>query len=170
MSDDLNQVTPREFPPWGRRQVLEPRGTRAPLARFTRFGCVGLTGFVIDLGVLHLAMGSFGINPYVGRSLSFLCAVAVTWMLNRHWTFADRSRGTIPAEFGRYLVASAGAGTANLLVYTGLLASMPVISVTPGWAVVAGTVSGLLINFVSYDRAVFSRSNPTASAKHGATS
>lgn len=52
------------------------------LAQFARFALVGTIGFLTDVTVLVIGM-RLGAGPYIARVISFLCAVAVTWLLNR---------------------------------------------------------------------------------------
>src|SRR5687768_4866527 len=63
--------------------------SRGPLLRFA---LVGGVGFLIDCAVLTLLMRSAGLSAWQARIPSFASAVAATWLLNRHLTFADRAR------------------------------------------------------------------------------
>ncbi|WP_431268985.1 GtrA family protein [Dankookia sp. P2] len=57
--------------------------------KLLRFGVVGIAGFVVDSGMLTVAI-ALGLGPWLGRVLSYLAAATTTFALNRAWTF----RGT----------------------------------------------------------------------------
>jgi len=60
------------------------------IPELAKFGVVGLTGAVIDLGgadYLHVHMG---IGPMVAKGLSITAATVVTYLGSRFWTFRHR--------------------------------------------------------------------------------
>ena len=52
------------------------------------FGIAGTLGFFVDAGVVSVLVHGLDWNPYAARAVSFLCAVATTYVFNRHITFA----------------------------------------------------------------------------------
>jgi putative flippase GtrA len=111
------------------------------------FALVGGIAFAVDIGVLYVAMGVLGI--YWGRATSLLCAVFVTWLLNRHLTFKERLSGlSLFGEFSRYLVVMMGGGTLNYLLYAALTATFETVAAQPVWGVAAGSSAGMLFNFI----------------------
>jgi len=127
-----------------------------------RFALVGIGGLLVDLLVLYLAMAA-GAGWYGGRALSFLCAVAATWQINRRFTFhaSASSRPGARAlwhEWWRYLLAMSGGGALNygtysLLVY---LAPGPIpLALLPTVGVCAGSLAGMSANFLGARYFVF---------------
>ena len=66
--------------------------TKSTVSQFLRFGFSGSVGFLVDVAVLYLAM-AIGADFYLGRGISFFCAVFATWQINR--TFAFKPSGSM---------------------------------------------------------------------------
>lgn len=116
------------------------------ISQLARFAGVGAVGFVVDVLVLYgLLWASLGY--LVGRLGSFLCAVWVTWRLNRRYTFRARSRQSRFREWLDYLFASLGGGAVNLGTYTLVMDAFPHHFVLPLIAVGLGSLAGLIVNF-----------------------
>ncbi|MEQ1438718.1 GtrA family protein [Fontimonas sp. SYSU GA230001] len=128
---------------------------RSDAARLARFAVVGAIGFVVDAGVLHGLLAGLSLNPYLARVPSFLSAATVTWLLNRHWTFADRRGSARATEWGRYLLTMLGGGAVNYAVYAGLLATLPLVARWPVLGVAAGSLAGMMVNYLGADRWIF---------------
>lgn len=124
--------------------------------QLVRFAIAGVVGFVVDAGVLYLALW-MGLGYFAGRAVSFLCAVVTTWLINRTYTFHGHRERSIVAEFGHYLVAMALGGIVNYAVYSAVVVSAPKGALTPLLAVAAGVAAGMSINFVSARFWVFRR-------------
>jgi len=56
---------------------------------FARFAVAGACGFATDAAVLSVLVHNLHMDPHQARFFSFACALAVTWTINRLWTFAD---------------------------------------------------------------------------------
>lgn len=123
--------------------------------RFLRFAIVGTLGFVVDAGILQWLMGAGGLDPYIARVPSFLAAATTTWLLNRHWTFFDRRSPGRAGEWGRYLVTMLYGGALNYATYASLLASLPVVVRWPVLGVAAGSLVGMIANYLVADRWIF---------------
>jgi len=122
------------------------------LKRFLRevllFATAGLLGFVADAGVLYLLIERLG--PYYSRAISFLCAVVTTWLFNRFVTFRGRNSGySLWIEFIAYLGSMFTGGGINLGVYGVLVGRLPSTLGFPLLALVAGTLSGMIVNFAA---------------------
>lgn len=85
-------------------ELIKRRGFR----QFIKFGIVGLTGTVVDLGIYNLLAVLLGYNIYIARVISFTLAATNNYILNRKWTFhSDDNK--IAAEYGKYFfIASVG--------------------------------------------------------------
>lgn len=87
------------------------------------FGAVGLTGYVVDVGLFNVLRfagepGLLADKPITAKVLSVLVATVVTYLGNRHWTWRHRSRGPVRREAVLFFVFN-GVG---LLISAGCLA------------------------------------------------
>ncbi len=120
------------------------------------FGLVGVVGFIVDAGVLYLCKSVLGL--YIGRLVSFVCAVFVTWLLNRQFTFRQRESGlSLTREFGRYFVSMLGGGVVNYTTYALLVYFVTIITMQPVWGVAAGSLAGMMVNYLLAKFFVFSK-------------
>ena len=122
------------------------------------FGIVGVIGFVVDAGVLYLCKSALGL--YLGRLVSFACAVFATWLLNRQFTFKHRESGvSLVREFGRYFVSMLGGGAVNYATYAALVYFVTSVAMQPVWGVAAGSLAGMMVNFLLAKFFVFSKTS-----------
>jgi putative flippase GtrA len=78
------------------------RGAR--LRRFLRYCVVGGLGTVVHFGVTMLLVEQFRVDAVVATVIGFLCALAVSFALNRSWVFA--SRVAVAPGLARYTAVS----------------------------------------------------------------
>lgn len=131
------------------------RSKSRPSLAFVRFALVGMVGFVADSGMLSLGL-VLGLGHYVGRLISFLLAVTLTWTLNRRFTFGVGLRPSW-GEWLRYVFSNSAGGLTNLAVYTLLVTTSHVVYARPVLGVALGSIAGLLINFRLSQKLVFQR-------------
>lgn len=123
--------------------------------QFLSFAAVGAAGFVVDASTLWLAQAA-GAGPLLGRGISYLAAATFTWNCNRKITFVDATPN--PAlQWLRFLAANAVGGAVNYAVYAALILGVGFFGVHPTLAVAAGSLSGLVLNFVLSRKYVFRR-------------
>jgi putative flippase GtrA len=150
-------------PPHWRERVnsLGPARLRL-IGEVIRFGVVGVAGFVVDAGVLTLALHA-GAGPWAGRVFSYLAAASVTFGLNRSWTFrtADRSR-PVAQDWGVFLIVNLVGFACNYGTYAALIAGVPVVRQFPVLGVAAGSLAGMAGNFLLSRRYVFRSRYETA--------
>lgn len=125
--------------------------------QFLSFSMVGAFGFLVDAGVLSLALLS-GFGFYTGRFGSYLVAATFTWFCNRTFTFKAAKDTGHRAEWIRFVLWNAVGGAANFGVYALLIAQGGVFVRIPALAVAAGSLSGLIINFLVSKLFVFRES------------
>ena len=77
---------------------------RRPLCRFLAVGLVGLSVDALVFSIFHDA----GLSRALARAISLAVATAVTWRLNRSFTFAATGRRQ-RIELGRYAAVVLGA-------------------------------------------------------------
>jgi putative flippase GtrA len=120
------------------------------------FAIAGVIGFVVDAGVLYMALAS-GCGYFFGRGVSFTAAVWATWRINRRFTFSANSHGSPWNEWWRYLLAMLGGGVVNYAAYSAVVMSMPRNAMLPLYAVATGSITGMMINFLTAKLWVFSK-------------
>ncbi len=147
---------------------MTPLNRRAPFDRLSaaqlqllgemvRFGVVGTVGFVVDAFVLTVGLRA-GTGPWLGRALSYVVAVTVTFSLNRAWTFrtADRSR-PVTQDWGLFALVNLAGFACNYGTYAALIAGVPLVREFPVLGVAAGSLAGMAGNFLLSKRYVFGR-------------
>lgn len=80
-----------------------------------KFGLVGGSGYLINLGVFALLAGSLGVHHIAAALGAFCVAVANNFLWNRHWTFGP---GDGPAHFqaARFFTVSLASLGLNIAV------------------------------------------------------
>ena len=147
---------PHPLPPPSRGGGVLKRFMLSQTARqFFKFGLVGLAGFVVDWGMLHVGIDRLGLGRIAAAFFSFPFAVMATWLGNRLYTF----RGARHMPMGQQLVRFAmicfvglvfNRGTYSLLVeYVPLAHQFPVLGL------LGGTCAGMFFNFFASRKHVF---------------
>jgi putative flippase GtrA len=130
-----------------------------------RFGVVGLINTAVDLTVLNTLiflthMGRNGIWFSFFKAISFLVAVLNSYLINHSWTFGRSAGRRGMAQVGQFLVVSLFGAVVNVssasYVATFISTSYGIERYWPSVAVLAGTASGLIFNFLGYKYIVFS--------------
>jgi putative flippase GtrA len=88
-----------------------------------RFLMVGLVGLLTDATV-YTVCSQAGLPDAAARAISLAAATAVTWLLNRAFTFGASPRSAL-AESLRYALVALGAQGFNYLLFLGLRAAVP---------------------------------------------
>lgn len=140
-----------DIPVWAAR--LGPARFRLAV-ELLRFGVVGVAGFVVDAATLTAAI-ALGLGPWFGRVLSYLAAATTTYALNRAWTFRGAARGRPVRQWALFLAVNLVGFAFNYGTYATLLASVPLVAAHPVLGVAAGSLAGLVGNFVLSRRFVF---------------
>ena len=119
------------------------------ISEIVRFGISGVAGFVVDAGIVLLVTRVLGLGPIVAQVIAFTVAVTVTWLINRHWTFAEHSSENWLHEWTRYVAANSVGAAVNNGVYVILVLTVALFSKTPVLGVAVGSVAGMGFNFSS---------------------
>ena len=82
-------------------------------------------------------------------------AASFNWAVNRIWTFRGLSTGSAPAQWGRFLAVNLLGFALNRGTYFILVSLSPFVAEHPVFAVAAGAVAGLAVNFDLSRRLVF---------------
>ena len=72
--------------------------------RFLKFSFVGITGTVVDFGVLNLARLVFGIPLVWSQGISFTFAVINNFLWNRYWTYPESRSKDAPRQLAQFIV------------------------------------------------------------------
>lgn len=115
-------------------------------SQFVRFAIAGVVGFVVDAGVLYLALAC-GLGFFAGRIVSFMAAVWVTWRINRRHTFRERAERSVWVEWWRYLLSMLGGASVNYAAYSVVVLTVHGSRLVPLIAVACGSVAGMFVNF-----------------------
>jgi putative flippase GtrA len=135
------------------------------IPELAKFGVVGATGAVIDLGGADYLHVHLGVEPLIAKALSLTAATVVTYLGSRFWTF--RHRVSLPLLRGGALFA--------VLNVIGLAIAEVVIAATTyglgltselayNAASVVGTGLGTIFRYFSYKKWVFLADVPAAEA------
>jgi len=133
----------------GLMRLLDP----ALIRQFLRFGTVGGIGFVIDTAVVYALRGALGL--YGAGMVSYLVAASCNWALNRVWTFRGLGEGPAHRQWARFMAANLVGFVLNRGTYAILVTWVPLCARQPVFAVAAGSVAGMFVNFALSRRVVF---------------
>lgn len=124
------------------------------------FGLAGGVGFVVDSTVLLLCLRALELGPLHSRAISFLCAMVVTWQMNRRFTF--ESAEPLLGEFARFVAANSVGAAINVAVYTAVILFLGSKGAIPVIGVALGSLAGMTVNFTLSSWLVFRRNRPLA--------
>ena len=97
-------------------------GARQPdnWVQLLRFGLVGVSGYVVNLGVFALLTQALSLHHALAAVGAFCVAVLSNFYWNRHWTFRA-STGHAGFQAIRFFTVSLAALAVNLLVLEALI-------------------------------------------------
>ena len=162
--DNLDAAFGRLEPALARTGELKAALLARADPEFIRFVVVGGLGFVMDTSLLQVFL-RLGLGYYTGRIPSFLIACAVTWVINRLWTFkAGRQTGKARSA-ALYLGVQCVGWAANLSIYGLCLLLFPWLKQWPEimLPLVLGAGAGMVVNFLGSKHLAFRARAPLAS-------
>ena len=129
---------------------------RQLLPELAKFGVVGATGAVVDLGGSAVLYGTFHFGPLKAKAIALTAACVVTYLGSRFWTFRHRENQPLARELALFIVLNG----------IGLLIAEVVIAVTTyavgkqdqlayNAASVIGTGLGTIFRYWAYRKWVF---------------
>ena len=119
---------------------------------------VGGIGFLIEAVILTALTQFAAWSPWLARVPSFIAAVLATWALNRRHTFPERGLPRRSLEAFYYMAIQTAGVTINLAIYSGCLVLLPQLTRFPVIALAAGSIGGLVSNYLLSSRLLYSRS------------
>jgi putative flippase GtrA len=102
-------------------RILQHPRLRRHFSQGWRFGVVGATGAVVDLGVLSTLVSRLMWNPIAARMISMSFSLTIVFLCNRAFTFKSRRSGTVVSQIKRFLLAYASGIILNFALYTSFL-------------------------------------------------
>jgi putative flippase GtrA len=117
----------------------------ATLVQFVMFGTVGTVGFVVDTATVYALRHSLGL--YGAGAVAYVAAATANWILNRIWTFRGQSSGSVHGQWLRFLAVNLLGFVLNRGTYAILVTFVPLCAEEPVYAVGAGAVAGMFLNF-----------------------
>lgn len=106
-------------------------GAKYPtLAQATRFALVGAVNTVVDLTIFSFLFYLLTWHLLLANATGFVIAAACSYVLNKAWTFADKSRGGEAIRRGvAFLgVATAGLAIGSLIIWLAALVLPPILA------------------------------------------
>ncbi len=88
--------------------------------QLVKFGLVGVSGYLINLGVFAVLSGSLDLHHLIAAVGAFVVAVSSNFSWNRHWTFAAGA-GHAGFQAARFFAVSLAALLINLVVLEALV-------------------------------------------------
>ncbi|WP_270938895.1 GtrA family protein [Falsiroseomonas oryzae] len=134
-------------------QFIGPERSRTVM-QFLRFGVVGTIGFIVDTASLYAAL-ALGFGLYGGRAASYVVAATTTWALNRAWTFRGQGDGPAWRQWAIFLAVNLVGFACNYGTYAALVSTVAVVAQHPVIGVAAGSLAGMVGNFLLSRRFVF---------------
>ena len=126
------------------RQLASPARI-ATLIQFLMFGTVGCVGFLADTATVYGLRHWLGL--YGAGAVAYGVAATVTWALNRVWTFRGRGSGPAHRQWARFVFVNLGGFILNRGTYAALVTWVPLCADQPVYAVAAGAIAGMFVNF-----------------------
>ncbi len=128
---------------------------RNHFSEIIRFGISGIAGFIVDAGIVAILTQGFRLGPIAAQAIAFTVAVTVTWLINRHWTFAEHASKRWLHEWARYVAANSVGAVVNNGVYAMLTLTWELFYKIPILAVAVGALAGMSFNFMSSKKFIF---------------
>ncbi|PWI34199.1 polysaccharide biosynthesis protein GtrA [Vibrio albus] len=123
---------------------------------FFRFAFVGGVGFLVDSAVFGLAWYLFSVPVHAARVISFVCAATATWWGNRIFTFDARERN-IFRQWASFFSSACVSAIPNFLVFSVVIYLFGRQDIMPFVALVCGTLTGMVSNYLLCKKWVFVR-------------
>jgi putative flippase GtrA len=120
--------------------------------RVLKFALTGGIGFLADAGMLAFLIRTFAFNPFTARLIAIAFALAVTWLINRNFTFGA-SRHPIGSEALRYGGVGVAGSILNYAIFSAVLIALP--NTSTFLALCMASVTVMVLSYAGYSRLVF---------------
>lgn len=120
---------------------------------FIRFGMVGTSGFIWDTGTVYgLRLIT---NIYIAGICGFFVAASMNWGANRLWTFRHHTHAAPHVQWAKFLTANIIGFLVNRGIFLILVSKFNLCYQQPVIAIAAGSLAGLVFNYLLSKRFVF---------------
>ena len=135
------------------------------IPELAKFGVVGVTGAVIDLGGADYLHVHLGVGPLIAKALSITAATVVTYLGSRFWTFRHRVNQPLLREGVLFAVLNViGLAIAEVVIAATTYGLGMKSALAYNTASVVGTGLGTIFRYFSYKKWVFLADVPAAEA------
>jgi putative flippase GtrA len=126
------------------------------IPEIAKFGVVGATGAIVDLGGSGVLYGVYHLGPLKAKAIAFVAATIITYVGNRFWTFRHRVNHHWLREISYFLLLNA----AGLAIAEGVIAFTTYGLDARGnfaynMANIAGTALGTIFRYFTYKKWVW---------------
>jgi len=133
-----------------------------------KFGVVGLTGSVVDLGGAAYLHGVVGLGPLTAKAIAITAATVVTYLGSRFWTFRHRVNQALLREGTLFVVLNlAGLAIAECVIAIVTYGLGLKGALAYNAASVVGTGLGTIFRYFSYKKWVFLAGTPGTAVAAG---
>lgn len=91
--------------------------------QLVRFGCVGASGYIVNLVTFAVCVHALGINYKVSSPIAYFIATTNNFYWNRHWTFGHAREAHPVQQAWRFYAVSLVSFGFNYLILIGLVAT-----------------------------------------------
>lgn len=74
--------------------------------RFLKFSFVGVTGTIVDFGIMNLMRLVFNLPLVWAQGISFSCAVINNFIWNRYWTYPESKKEAVTKQLVQFSIIS----------------------------------------------------------------
>ncbi len=122
--------------------------------RYTKFGIVGLSGLLVNIGTAYILKNIFSIEPLLASSLAIEVSILNNFFWNSIWTWRDREREDIWIRLLKYHVAASLGAIINMGVDF-LLLKYSIMQYIKAHCI--GVFAGSIFNFFLNDKWTFNK-------------
>lgn len=108
---------------------------------------MGSIGFIVDAMTLVAFMKYVMYSLEIGRVVSFLIAVFVTWILNRTFTFSQKSPYSKKKEYSIYITIQSTGAVLNYSVFVSLIYYFSVMKENYLFALAIASLIAMIFNY-----------------------
>ncbi|WP_330927343.1 GtrA family protein [Candidatus Sororendozoicomonas aggregata] len=120
---------------------------RAFFQRFIKFGFVGSSGFLVDIGIYTLLTSILNTPHLFARAASYWVSATWNWFWNRQLTFSHVPKAKKLAQWSKYLGMCLVSFFPNWGTYCLLTTCVPFFTDHKQLALIAGVGCGMVFNF-----------------------
>ena len=130
-----------------------------------RFGVVGLSGVVVNQGLLMILHGSFGLALWAASAIAIETSVLSNFFLNNQWTWRYDHQNSLSSWLRKAVQYHVAVGASALLGNLPLLILLVhFFAMDYRVANLIGIAAASLLNFVANEVWVFRKSHPSGSS------